>query len=226
MTGQLPLPFARDEGSLRQYFCAKTGKGISLVLTDNRSVMISLQKKGDKINVRLQRAFLQAGDDIIDEIAEFIKKGKGRTPLLRRFIREKNFLPAGNSRPPVNLRKAGKFHDLGNLFDSVNREYFGSRINAAVTWGTRNSRCRVRRRTLGSYSPFSNTIRINPVLDRRNVPTYFVRFILYHEMLHAEMGVKQKNNRRFLHPKEFRAREKLFREYEKALVWERRGSRN
>ncbi len=77
------------------------------------------------------------------------------------------------------------------------------------------------KRTLGSYCLRTNTIRINPVLDRKTVPDYFIGFIVYHEMLHADMGVCRINGRRSVHSSEFRKRERMFKEYEKALAWEK-----
>jgi predicted metal-dependent hydrolase len=65
-------------------------------------------------------------------------------------------------------------------------------------------------------------IRINPVLDIERVPPYFVEFIVYHEMLHAFLGVKNKNGRRSVHSKEFRELEKRFSDYEKAMAWEKK----
>jgi hypothetical protein len=41
-------------------------------------------------------------------------------------------------------------------------------------------------------------------------------------MLHADMGVKIRNGRRLVHTGEFRARERLFREYERAVSWEKK----
>jgi predicted metal-dependent hydrolase len=79
----------------------------------------------------------------------------------------------------------------------------------------------VRRRTLGSYSSHTNIIRINPVLDKRSVPPYFIEFIIYHEMLHADLGVETGENRRSVHTREFRRREKMFKKYAEALAWEK-----
>jgi hypothetical protein len=53
------------------------------------------------------------------------------------------------------------------------------------------------------------------------VPPYVVEFIVYHEMLHAQLGVEEQNGRRAVHTRELRRREKLFKEYEKAIAWER-----
>ena len=40
-------------------------------------------------------------------------------------------------------------------------------------------------------------------------------------MLHAAMGISKNGERRSMHSREFRRREKLFNDYEKAIAWER-----
>lgn len=142
-------------------------------------------------------------------------------PLFRDFIRRNRHTIRNGSPKRVRVVSRGRFHNLRDLFDEINREYFEGRIASSVTWGARAGRHAVRKRTLGSYSSRTDTIRIHPFLDRKDVPAYFLQFVLYHEMLHADMGVGEKNGRRTVHTKEFRRRERLFREYERAEAWER-----
>ncbi len=217
---QLSLPFGRERETLENLLRKMTGKDVNLVLTDNGTVMISVRGKGAKLYVRVQRMFLEATDEIIGELARFIKKGGGMTPMLRQFIKES--CARIEKRPPrTRLSTSGVYHDLLANFGSLNKEYFCGRIRAGITWGTKRAGGAARRRTLGSYSPVSNIIRINPMLDKKRVPSFFVKFIVYHEMLHADMGVEKKNGRRAVHTGEFRRRERLFREYESAMAWEK-----
>jgi predicted metal-dependent hydrolase len=218
---QLPLPFARDEKMLEADLRHMTGQDLVLILTDNSTTMISLRKKAATVTVRVQRMFLRAPRDVIDEIAQFIGGRTARTPLLQRFIRE-NCRDIERRPHRTQLKAAGRYHDLLAYYESVNREYFEGRVQAVITWGVRSPRYGARRRTLGSFSSESKIIRINPALDRRNVPSFFVRFIVYHEMLHADIGVEMKGARRSVHSREFRRRERLFREYERAVAWERK----
>jgi hypothetical protein len=81
-TEQLFLPLFHNEDSLRDYLEKITGKSISLKITDNSTSMISLKTKGGIVYVRLHRIFLNAGNDVIEEISQFIKKRKSRTPLI------------------------------------------------------------------------------------------------------------------------------------------------
>jgi hypothetical protein len=94
-------------------------------------------------------------------------------------------------------------------------------VSSAITWGRRGARRFPARRTLGTYLEERNLIRINPVLDSSRVPLLYLEFIVYHEMLHAVMESEVKNGRRSIHAKEFRRREMLFEQYDRAVQWER-----
>ncbi|BCB96881.1 hypothetical protein JZK55_18030 [Dissulfurispira thermophila] len=213
------LPY--DEIFLNNYLQKITGKDISLKITDNSTTMLSLKMKKGNVHLRIHRIFLHASNDVILEIANFVKNTNAKTPLIRDFIKQNiNYL---NKKLPkkLSIKTQGEYYNLGDIYEKVNNEYFNGRITASITWGAKSPRYAVRKRTLGSYSSHTNTIRINPILDKKSVPRYFIEFIVYHEMLHADMGVKTKNGRRSVHSREFRRREKLFVNYEKAITWEK-----
>jgi hypothetical protein len=219
---QTELPFPCDEDLFRKRVEKALGKTISLTFTNNATSMISVKTRGSGTDVRIHRVFLGAKTPVIDEIADFIKRGRGKTPFVRAFIRQNKGLLRTAPQRRKSLRATGEWHDLVNICRKINAEYFNDRVTAGITWGVRNHRRAARRRTLGSYNRDAGLITINPLLDRRTVPCYFVEFIVYHEMLHADMGVKISNGRRLVHTGEFRARERLFREYARAIAWEKR----
>jgi len=219
--GQLLLPLERDAARLKIYFERVGGSSVSLTITDNSSSMLSLRAQRGIVSVRLHRMFLDAGDDVLKEIALFVKRRRGETPLLREFLKRNSHRIRKPSPRKSNMRLPGNCHDLGEIYEALNREYFCSRISCAITWGTKSPKYAVRKRTLGSYSRRTDTIRINPVLDRKTVPGYFLEFVVYHEMLHADTAVSEKNGRRQVHSKEFKQREKLFRQYDKVIAWEK-----
>ncbi len=216
---QLSLPYDQSEGSLKHYFEERLGRPLTLALTENSTTMLSV-RQGHVLRVRLHRMFASADSSVFEEIVAYLKNRKRAMPLFRRFLRENKTRITAKPPKKVPLKTVGKHHDLRDLSDSVNQEYFGGGINASITWGSRSPRFSVRRRTLGSYSERSKIIRINPVLDKRTVPRYFVAFIVYHEMLHAAVGTPLRGKRRSVHSSEFRKREKLFRDYERAMAWE------
>ncbi len=198
------------------------GSPICLIITDNATSMLSVQKKAGGVEVRLHRMFLHAGPDICREVAELIRKGRCRRQSIRSFIRLNSHLLRQKAPVRTIQRSAGQHYCLKTIYETVNREYFDGKVSASITWGRSNSRQRVRMRTLGSYHADTSTIRINPLLDRKTVPSYFLEFIVYHEMLHAWLGIQTRNGRRSIHSKEFRIHEKKFRQYGKAMEWEKK----
>ena len=149
---QMRLLFSHSEDTLRDSLAKMTGKAVSLTLTDNSTSMLSIRKKDGSVSVRMHRMFLNAGEEVIREIAGFIKIGKGRTPLIRQFIRDNRVFLKKKERTvrPPSLCEQGKIYHLREIFDALNREYFDGSVSAAIGWGKENSRRAVRKRTLGN----------------------------------------------------------------------------
>ena len=220
---QLALSFAHTESFLKQFFENALSKPIAVVLTGNSTIMLSARMLDGILRIRLHRIFLDADSRVLNEIVSYLKTRKGAMPCFRSFIRDNREHLAAKPPKKINAKPMGKFHDLSAVYNEINTEYFGHAITASITWGSRSPRSAVRKRTVGSFSERSNTIRINPVLDRKTVPRYYIAFIVYHEMLHAALGIAIQGKRRSVHSREFRRREKMFKDYGKVLVWEREG---
>jgi predicted SprT family Zn-dependent metalloprotease len=220
---QLSLSFQHDQHFLKTLLEKQTRRKISLVVTDNTSTMLSMRAEKDGVSVRLHWIFLSAKWDVIAELAGFISNTREKTPLIRNFIDQNIQCLKEKSPKKVRVRTQGTYYHLLDIYHALNREYFEGRVSASITWGTRGARRTACRRTLGSYSSHNNMIRINPLLDARRVPRYFLESVIYHEMLHADMGIEREAERRTaVHSKEFIRRERQFRHYERALSWEKR----
>ena len=219
MNYSLDLFFSHTEHSLRCSLEETLNTPVSLVLTGNSTRMLSARMSDGILCVRMHRMFLNADSRVISEIVSFLQNKRSAMPLFRQFISGNREQCASKAPKRVTIRTAGACHDLGDLYWEINEKYFAHAINAAITWGTHRPCPAVRKRTLGSYSERSNLIRINPVLDRKAIPRYFVAYIVYHEMLHAAMGTPLRGKRRSIHSREFRKREKAFTEYELAAAW-------
>lgn len=110
-------------------------------------------------------------------------------------------------------RPAGTHHDLAPLFERLNLEYFeNALILPRLGWSRR-----VWRTQLGCFDPALGQIVINCQLDRPGVPEYVVAYVLYHEMLHLKHPVKFERCRRESHSAKFRAEEKKFADYRRAM---------
>ncbi|MFX4018890.1 hypothetical protein ACJBY8_11405, partial [Streptococcus suis] len=78
----------------------------------------------------------------------------------------------------------GQFHDLDAAFDRVNRAYFGGKAGRPhLLWSRRPSQ-----RKLGHYDLPQDAVMVSMSLDARDVPTYVIDFVVYHEMLHRQLG--------------------------------------
>jgi len=64
------------------------------------------------------------------------------------------------------------------------------------------------------------------VLDQASVPEWFVRFVLFHELLHAVHPPERGTDNRWVHHGSlFRRRERTYVDYARAIEWERRNLR-
>jgi SprT-like family len=219
---QLSLQFTNSKEALQHYFEKVTGKSVSLTITDNSTSMLSIRTKSNTVFLRMHWMFLNAGEREIRELVDFMKTRKRRTPFISKFISENRTCLREQCPRQTIIRTQGRFYNLREIFDDLNREYFGGSISASISWGKQTSRRFARKRLLGSYCGHNNAIRINPMMDRKNIPLYVIRYIVYHEMLHSVVKEERKNGRRWVHTSEFHKRERLFKDYDKALAWEKR----
>lgn len=220
-SGQLRLPFLSDSHSLQSSLKKFLGKDIGIIVTDNRTRMLSIHRAPERPSLRIHRIFLEAEESVIQAVADFISNRKSARPVLQAFIRRHSSSLKSRAARRAQLRIDGVCHCLAPLFNNVNAAYFQGEITASITWGRKPSRRKTRRMTLGSYCRDSNIVRINPLLDRKTVPAFFLEFVIYHEMLHAALGTVNKHGRRSVHSREFHQREKQFAAYEQAISWEK-----
>jgi len=107
---------------------------------------------------------------------------------------------------------AGATHDLEPMFAALNARYFAGRLGRPrLGWSARPWRSQ-----FGCYDPSLDQIVMNRRLDRADVPSYAVEFILYHEMLHVKHPLRAAACGLQAHSPEFRAEEKRFTEYVRA----------
>jgi hypothetical protein len=121
-----------------------------------------------------------------------------------------------------NLSNEGRHFDLQRMFDQLNRRYFGGKLRGyEVKWGRRRKHRPKDYFVFGTIQEEDRVIRINPLLDQAFVPSWFLRYILYHEMLHSVVPDEVLNDgRRRVHTDEFNRRERRFHCYSRARRWE------
>ena len=122
----------------------------------------------------------------------------------------------------LNLRHEGTHFDLRAIFDDLNRRHFRRRLRGyKVVWGRRRKHRPIEQFVFGTIQEEDRVIRINPALDQPFVPLWFLRYVLYHEMLHSVVPDETlSRNRRRVHTEEFNRRERKFPDYRRARRWE------
>lgn len=221
---QLELPI-RDETALERDLNILSGARVQLSITDNSRTVMSMvpDRVVGGVRVRLHHMFLDAGPDVVRAVATWVRRPKSRLPQIDSYVRANRHRM--RRKPPrlELLRSAGEHFDLKKIYNEVNAEYFDNTITAVITWGKRGTSPRRRQRTIrfGSYTVDSNLIRLHPALDQPFVPEFFVRYIVYHEMLHAHLGIEEsESGRRRIHTREFTSIERAYPDFAKARMWE------
>lgn len=181
--------------------------------------------------VRLHRVFADAPTEIRADLASWIRVGRrarraGRDlgAWTERAIADQPAAP----RRRVTLQPVGDVHDLARLSHGLlgaefTGEFGDERPTPEVTWGRRGKSRARGRLQLGSFQPEGNLVRIHPVLDQRAVPAWLVRYVLFHEHLHAALPSETDpaTGRTSHHGRRFRERERAYSDYARALLWER-----
>ena len=216
------------EQSLERRIRAHLSRGaLNVTLTDNRYTMISVRRDSDgpRYQVRLHHMFADAEPVVTRALAKYIGRNcSSASRLLGDFIdaNQHRVRPANRRISTPNVTTIGDVHDLQEIYEDLNDRYFGSEIDATITWGQRCGKPRRRNSIkMGSYSVEDRLIRIHRSLDREFVPEFFVAWIVYHEMLHQVHGAPMVNGRRQFHTKAFLEDEARYERYVEARAWER-----
>ncbi|MCC7361930.1 MAG: hypothetical protein IT317_20770 [Anaerolineales bacterium] len=114
---------------------------------------------------------------------------------------------------PGSLR--GRHYDLDQVFDAVNAAYFGGALaRPRLTW----SRV-ITGRLLGYYQRSGDRLMISQALDDPRVPRPAIELVMYHELLHKQLGVQVVNGRHYAHTEAFRQAERQFAGYAEAQAF-------
>jgi predicted metal-dependent hydrolase len=224
------LPAADDIGAHQRAMAAALrvylppGKGLDLHLTNNHYSMISVRRKPEGYRLHLHRMFVAAEPRILRALGRYVvHNDKRASRLLGDYIERHQHIIRKQVRKPrqINLRTAGHHHDLRAIFDRLNGERFAGKLDARITWGPVASQRARRSIKMGSFAVEDRIIRIHPVLDKADVPEFFVAWIVFHEMLHGKHDIVRDGHRRIFHSQAFLDEERTYPDYERASAWER-----
>lgn len=116
----------------------------------------------------------------------------------------------------------GRFFNLRKIFDKLNARYFRNRLKGyTIVWGRRRRQRPKDSIVFGTIQEEDRMIRVHPLLDRAFVPTWFLEYVIFHEMLHAVVPDRyDASGRRLIHHDGFAERERRFHWFRRAKAWE------
>lgn len=179
--------------------------------------------------VRLNARFADAPPAVRDAVANWMRTGRRARRacgVLDAWIDELGRELEAEPRKLPPLRPSGACYDLRALADElVPRQLPHALLPPerfpALTWGRRQKSAARRSLRLGSFEPGLALVRMHPVLDQAGVPIWFVRYVLFHELLHAAIPPRAGSGGRTVHhPPEFRKLESAYPDFERATAWQ------
>jgi hypothetical protein len=173
--------------------------------------------------------FAEAPPEVHAAVASWVRSGR-RAP--RACARLDAFIAEILRRvPPTAAKRAlvprGEHHDLDQIArelcaTELAREFGPGSELPHIGWGRRTPSRTRRSLRLGSFDTDGRIVRIHPVLDQPAVPRWFVRYVVFHELLHAVFPIERGEGDRWIHHgRAFRLRERAYSDHRRALAWER-----
>ena len=212
-----------------RYLSVALDKRVVVRFSRSRSRPVEMVGTRERVNLRLHCFFEQAPAAIREDLVAWLRSGRRARRACERLdawidARLADLPPARPRLPRPQTR--GEHFDLADLAAPLWETEFADELADPITrprlsWGRRG---RVRARhslQLGSYSPDDHLVRIHRVLDAPWVPDWFIRFLLFHELLHAAVPCPiLPDGRRLHHGPEFRARENTHPDARRARIWQ------
>ncbi|NOQ97286.1 MAG: hypothetical protein GQ561_03900 [Calditrichae bacterium] len=198
-------------------------KNILLRISASSRLYHSLRLRSGKILMQISLASLALPDEYFSLLMKLLLSRLSAKPINQawktRLIQYENDFHNRQATPLMSAKKRlnpqGDYYNLSEIFQNLNRQYFRNGLDQPnIGWSLRKNRHR-----LGSYDSPQKKMMISKILDNRNVPSYVVEGIVYHEMLHQLHPIQKKNGRRIFHGKIFKINEKKFAEHLKLQSW-------
>jgi len=185
----------------------------------NFNYLFRVKQKNRVILLEINESFISAPREIKELLCSASLGGRRskKNNLLKEYTKGQEYRKinqAIQSDKNINqISQQGQFFDLEEIYENLNQKYFAGELDRPrLTWSLRRSR-----RRLGYYHPESDAITISRSLDDGSVQPLLIEYILYHEMLHKALGIRESNGRRYAHTREFKTAEKRFQRYIRAI---------
>ncbi len=189
-----------------------------LEMTNLRAIYRFRQRGGRGV-LKVSEALVYADRAVWEALFDslFLGKSDARSALLNDYFRSEACqavqkamrVDAVSTDSP---RANGQVHDLDASFERVNTRYFSGQMEKPrLHWNRRKTFVK-----FGHYRPDQDEIMFSLSLDAEDVSQELIDFVMYHELLHKQLGAEHKGGRRYSHTPAFRQAEQAFENF--ALV--------
>ena len=182
------------------------------LIINNSNYLFRSKKLKNTFLVEINEGFISAPESVKTAIIQAVlgNKRKENSTYIRLFSKSEAFQSISRKIKRVEkvneISFIGNFYNLKDFYTKINQQYFKSELQRPrLIWSARRSH-----RRLGAYDPESQTITINKILDAKDAPAIALKYILFHEMLHQKLGIRETNGRRYSHTPYFKRQEKSF----------------
>ena len=198
---------AWDEQSLAKALAALVGAPIEVAFGRARSYPVQATREpGGQRHVRLNAFFRHAPPQTVEDLAAWLRSGNRAGAAAGRLdaYLEQSVAALGKRELPRRRVTRGRVHDLLALHGELGQDPTAAPVHSldplpVISFGRFSSRKPRRRLLLGSYDPERHWVRLHPLLDDERIPELFVRFLLFHELLHAALPSERDSSGRIRH---------------------------
>jgi hypothetical protein len=172
------------------------------------------------LQVTLAPGYIYAPPDVLDALLRAaLGYGRAARARLHAYALSADFAETTQAlelaTEPAAGSLAGKHYDLEQVFERVNAACFAGQLaRPRLAWSST-----IARRLLGFYQHASDRLTLSRVLDDARVPPAAIDLVMYHELLHKQLGVQIVNGRHYAHTETFHTAERRFPGYEAAKAF-------
>ncbi len=135
---------------------------------------------------------------------------------------QKDILLRWKKKPKGKLRKlnpVGVAHDLRDIFQEINKNFFNSELAVKITWSPKIGGLSTHSLQKDPEGNSYHLITISQGYNAKNVSREILGGVVYHECLHAALPPKVVNGRRVVHGADFKKRERQYPYYAQWIHW-------
>ncbi len=202
---------------------------LEVLFTRNSSSLVSLSQKPEGGTLRLHQLFCKAPTELLKDVIRlcFSNIDRAHARMLRSrildYIGANRHLALATMSAPIYRKAQGDIYDLEKVLKKVVGEHVPERrlksSRPVIGW-SRKATSKLMGKWIETPPGEQNIILINRLLDDPRVPSCYLEFNVYHEILHDLFSISRAGGRWIQHSAEFQKREKAFPFYTQALEWE------